>query len=300
MMNNSRQNALEHAVKSKSYWYQSWRQLKQNRLAMSSFVFLCLLILSALLLPLIASYSYHDQNIEKAFLPPLSGNHWFGTDDLGRDVFARLWVGARISLFIGFLAAFIDLVIGVVVGSISGYFGGKVDHILMRLVDILYGIPALLLVILLISVMEAGIFTIAVALAVTNWTNMARLVRGQILQLKSQEYILAAQAMGTPYHRIFTRHLLPNTLGVIIIRVTFNIPVAIFVEAFLSYLGLGVRLPMASWGVLAADGTNFFRTSPYLLLIPAFFISITMLAFNLLGDGLRDALDPQVRGKNVS
>jgi len=226
---------------------------------------------------------------------PFSKVHWFGTDYLGRDLFVRVWMGARVSLFIGVTIAFLDAVIGVTYGGIAGYFGGQVDNIMMRIVDILYGIPYLILVILLMVVMGQGLWTIITAMVMTGWVGMARIVRGQVLQLKEQEFVLAAKTLGASPGRIILRHLIPNALGPIIVSMTFDVPNAIFSEAFLSYIGLGIRAPLASWGTLANDATQVLLMYPMQLFIPGFFISVTMLAFNMLGDGLRDALDPRLR-----
>lgn len=217
-------------------------------------------------------------------------------------MFARTWYGARISLTIGVVAALIDLVIGVTVGGIAGYMAGRgkrgdrIDTIIMRVIEVLYGLPYLLVVILLMVVMEPGMLTIIIALSATGWTGMARLVRGQILQLKNQEFILAAQVLGAKFTRILLKHLIPNTIGVIIVNLTFTIPSAIFAESFLSFLGLGVQAPVASWGTMTNDGLGVILTGDWWrLFFPALMISLTMFAFNVFGDGLQDALDPRLR-----
>jgi len=279
---------------SMTYWQDAWRRLKMNKVAMASLVFLILLGIMAIIGPYMLPYKYSDQNLMMTNKPP-SAEHWFGTDYLGRDLFVRTWMGARISLTIGIAAALLDGIIGVIYGGISGYFGGQVDNVMMRIVDILYGIPYLILVILLMLVMGPGIVTIITAMVITGWVGMARLVRGQVLQLKEQEFVLAAKTLGASPARIILKHLIPNTLGPIIVSITFDVPAAIFTEAFLSYIGLGVQPPLASWGTLANDATNVLLMYPYQLFFPAFFISMTMLSFNLLGDGLRDALDPRLR-----
>jgi len=279
---------------SMTYWQDAWRRLKMNKVAMASLVFLILLGIMAIIGPYLLPYKYSDQSLMMTNKPP-SAEHWFGTDYLGRDLFVRTWMGARISLTIGIAAALLDGIIGVIYGGISGYFGGQVDNVMMRIVDILYGIPYLILVILLMLVMGPGIVTIITAMVITGWVGMARLVRGQVLQLKEQEFVMAAKTLGASPGRIIMKHLIPNTLGPIIVSITFDVPAAIFTEAFLSYIGLGVQPPLASWGTLANDATNVLLMYPYQLFFPAFFISITMLSFNLLGDGLRDALDPRLR-----
>lgn len=279
---------------STTYWQDAWRRLKQNKLAMSGLTLLVLISLMAIFGPLFSPYSYSDQVLANANQTP-SATHWFGTDNLGRDLFTRILYGARISLAIGVVASLINLSIGVVYGGISGYFGGRVDSILMRIVDILYGIPLLLYVILLMVVLKPGLTNIFIALGLVYWLRMARIVRGQVLSLREQEYVLAARLIGAGSWRIILRHLVPNAMGPIIVTLTLSIPEAIFTEAFLSFIGLGVSAPMASWGVLASESVAGLRSYPYQLLYPALAISITMLSFNFLGDGLRDALDPRMR-----
>lgn len=272
----------------------AWRRLKKNKLAMIGLYTILLIFLLALVGPLLFSGSYSDQNLMQTNKPP-SAEHWFGTDNLGRDLFIRVLYGARISLSIGVVASFLNLTIGVFYGGIAGFFGGRVDRIMMNIVDILYGIPVLLYVILLMVVLQPGLTNIFIALGIAYWLNMARIVRGQILSLKEQEYVIAARTIGASNWRILVHHLLPNSMGPIIITMTLAIPEAIFTEAFLSFIGLGVAAPMASWGVLASEGITSLRSYPFQLFFPAMAISLTMLAFNFLGDGLRDALDPRVR-----
>jgi dipeptide transport system permease protein len=278
-----------------SFWQQTWIHLFKNKLAMLGLVVIVLLALTAIFGPLLTDQSYSKQDLLNANQKP-SAEHWFGTDELGRDVFARILYGARISLFVGVVAALIDFLIGVVYGGIAGYFGGRIDNIMMRFVDILYGIPYLLVVILLMVVMGPGLLTIILALTATGWIGMARIVRGQVLQLKSAEYVLAARMLGAGSGYIIRKHLLPNALGVIIVQVTFSVPSAIFAEAFLSFLGLGIQPPLASWGTMANDALPTILSGHWWrLFYPAFFISMTMLAFNLLGDGLQNAVNPKQR-----
>lgn len=272
----------------------AWRRLKKNKLAMIGLCTILLIFLLAFVGPLLFSGSYSDQNLMQTNKPP-SAEHWFGTDSLGRDLFIRVLYGARISLSIGVVASFLNLTIGVFYGGIAGFFGGRIDRAMMNIVDILYGIPVLLYVILLMVVLQPGLTNIFIALGIAYWLNMARIVRGQILSLKEQEYVIAARTIGASNWRILVHHLLPNSMGPIIITMTLAIPEAIFTEAFLSFIGLGVAAPMASWGVLASEGITSLRSYPFQLFFPAMAISLTMLAFNFLGDGLRDALDPRVR-----
>ena len=277
-----------------TYWQDAWRRLKQNRLAMVGLWVIVAITLIAIFGPMFSPYSYSDQSLFDQNMY-ISREHWLGTDDLGRDLLTRIMYGARISLTVGFVASFINLTVGVVYGGISGYYGGQVDNVMMRIVEILSGIPLLLYVILLMVVLRPGLQNILIALGLVYWLGMARIVRGQILSLKEQDYVLAARTIGADNSRIIYKHLIPNAMGPIIVTATLNIPQAIFTEAFLSFIGLGVNAPMASWGVLANDALPSFRTYPWQLFFPAIAISITMLAFNFLGDGLRDALDPKQR-----
>ncbi len=279
---------------STSYWKDAWRRFKKNKLATFGVIVIVLLAVMAFIGEPISGESYDKTNLMNVNKSP-SADHWFGTDNLGRDVFARTWYGAKISLFIGLMASLIDLVIGVIWGAAAGFFGGKVDEYLMRIADILYGVPYLLVVILLMVIMPKGLWTMIIAMTITGWISMARIVRGQVMQLKSEEYILASSSLGASNSRLLFRHLIPNTLGPILVTLTLTIPTAIFTEAFLSYLGLGVPAPRASWGTMSSDALSAFQYYPYQLFFPAFFICLTILAFNVIGDGLRDALDPKER-----
>jgi dipeptide transport system permease protein len=279
-----------------TYWQDVWRRLRKNALAMTGLVFILLIALLSIFGPMISDYKYNEQNLETGKNLPPSAEHWFGTDDLGRDVFVRVCEGGRISLTIGLAAALIDLLIGVIYGGIAGFRGGRTDAVMMRIVDILWGLPYLLTVILLLVVLPPGIGTIILALTVTGWLNMARLVRGQVLQLKEQEFVLAARTLGASSRRILLRHLIPNAMGPIIVMLTLTVPSAIFAEAFLSFLGLGVQAPVASWGTMINDSLITVLSGEWWrLFFPALFLSLTMLAFNAFGDGLRDALDPKMR-----
>lgn len=271
---------------------QGWRQMKRNRLALWGMAIVIVMTALAVIGPLFSPYTYDEQNFAMANAWP-SAAHWFGTDSLGRDLFVRVLYGARISLSIGLVASLINVCIGVLYGGIAGLAGGRTERIMMHIVDVLYSIPMLLYVILLMVVFRPGLLNIYLALGISYWLNMARIVRGQILSLKKQEYVLAARSCGTSTWHILCRHMIPNCVGPIIVTLTLSIPDAIFTEAFLSFIGLGVSAPMASWGVLASDGISSMRSFPFQLFFPAAALSLTMLGFMFLGDGLRDALDPQ-------
>lgn len=285
---------------SMSYWKDAMRRLALNKVAIACFCFLMFIIVMCIVVPEVSPYTIEQMNVRHQnkgfFYDPGDGNiNYFGTDQLGRDIFVRVWSGARISMQIAFTAVAINCAIGVLYGGISGYAGGNVDNVMMRIVEIISGIPYLIIVLLLMSVMKPGISAIIIAYATVGWTGMARLVRGQVMTLKQQEYVIAAQTMGTKPLRIIFKHLLPNTLSVVIVNITLAIPNVIFTEAFLSFLGLGVPIPTATWGNLAYDGVSVFQQYPHMLFIPAAFISLTMLSFNLLGDALRDVFDPRLR-----
>ena len=277
-----------------SFWQDAWIRFKKNKAALTGFGILICLLTMAAIGPSLTEFTYYETYLSNKNLPP-SSEHWFGTDDLGRDMFTRAWYGARISLFVGICAATIDLILGVLWGSTAAYMGGRVDEIMMRIADILYGLPYLLVVIMLMVVLGAGLLPIIIALTITGWINMARIVRGQILLLKKLDFVQAAHALGASPTRILLKHLIPNAIGPILVTVTLTIPTAIFAEAFLSFLGLGIQAPVASWGTMASDGLPAMRYYPWRLFFPATLISLTMLAFNLVGDGMRDALDPKLR-----
>lgn len=220
---------------------------------------------------------------------------WFGTDELGRDQWTRVWTGARLSLFIGLIAALIDLVVGVTYGAIAGYFGGKVDMILMRVLEVISGIPGMVIIIIFLLVFDPGIMPITMAIAITGWIGMARVVRSQFFKLKNQEFVLAARTIGSPDGRMIWKHFIPNILGQIIIMITFSIPSAIFYEAFLAFIGLGIPAPYASLGVLINDGYKLMKTGTYLMIVPSIVISLLMLSLNIFANGLRDAVDPKMK-----
>ena len=286
---------------STSYWRDAMHRLSKNKAAMVCLVIIVIIGLMSIFVPIFSPYTISEQHLTHTdakmfFVDPVDGHmHIFGTDSLGRDIFTRIWSGGRVSLFIAISAVFINFIVGVIYGGISGYVGGSVDNILMRIIEIINGIPYLIIVVLLMMVLPPGAMTMVIAYAAVGWTGMARLVRGQIMSLKQQDYVVAAKVMGARPARIIGKHLLPNTLSIVIVDLTLAIPSAIFTEAFLSYIGLGVPVPMASWGILANDGSRVFQMYPSQLIIPAICISLTMLSFNLLGDGLRDALDPKLR-----
>lgn len=278
-----------------SYWQDAWKRLVKNKMAMLGLGFLIILTIMAIFGPILSPYNVNTQDLPNQYQPP-SADHWFGTDNAGRDIFTRTWYGARISLFVGLMAALIDVTIGIIWGGISGYKGGRTDNVMMRIIEILYGLPYLLVVILLLVVLGPSLATIIIALSVTGWVGMARIVRGQVLQIKNYEFVLASKSFGTKSSRIIRKNLLPNTMGPIIVQMTLTVPSAIFAEAFLSFIGLGIQSPFASWGVMANDALGAILSGHWwTLFFPAFFISFTMFAFNVLGDGLQDALDPKLR-----
>lgn len=283
---------------SKSYWEDAWSRFKKDPLAMMGLCFVIIITIAAIcgpwLIDYFYGYTYDGQNIENGNQGP-SVEHWFGTDKFGRDIFTRTLYGARISLTIGFVAAAINMVIGVIYGGISGYFGGRIDMILMRIVDMLIGIPDLLYIILVMMFLGNSLQSILIALCMTSWIGTARIVRSQVMTQKHQDYALAARCVGSSKFRILFKHLFPNSMGPIIVTVTFLVPSAIFAEAFLSFLGIGIQVPIASWGTLVNDAIPTLFTEPYQMLFPALAISLTMFSLNFIGDGLRDALDPRLK-----
>ncbi len=277
-----------------SYWQDAWRRLKQNRVAMASLLFILVLTAFAIVAPMMSSSTHSDVDFGVMNQGP-SAEHWFGTDNLGRDLWCRVWMGARVSLFIALVAAVVQSTIGIIIGGVSGFFGGKIDLFLMRASDIIDSIPFLVYVILIMMIMGSGMAPIIIAFALTGWIRMARLVRGQALSLKESDYVMASKGLGGSNMRIIIKHMVPNMLGVIIVTLTMSIPTAIFTEAYLSYIGIGLQPPLTSWGQLANIGATVIKTYPYQMIIPAIFISLTMLSMQLFGDGLRDALDPKLR-----
>lgn len=279
---------------SKTYWADVWSRLKTDRLAMLGLLTITVIMLLAVFAPVLSHYKYDEMDFNFSNDPP-SLTHWFGCDMLGRDLFVRVMYGARISLAVGFLASFIELFIGIIYGGISGFKGGKVDDVMMRIVDVIYSVPAMIYVILLMVVVGPGLKSIFITLGISYWAPMARMVRAEVMRLKNEEFVIAARVTGASSARILLRHIIPNAMGAVLVTLTFSVPGAIFTEAFLSFVGLGVSAPMASWGVLSSDAIDALAVYPYQLFFPAAAISITILAFNFLGDGLRDALDPKLR-----
>jgi oligopeptide transport system permease protein len=272
-----------------SLWSDAWHRLRRNRLALAGGIFLITLSLLCAFGP-IFSQAYQEQDLELGATPP-SAQHWLGTDTLGRDLFARTLYGGRISLTVGLVATFVALTIGVTYGAISGFAGGKVDAAMMRIVDILYALPFAIFVILLMVFFGRNIFLLFFAIGAVEWLTMARIVRGQVMSIKRMEFIEAARALGLSHRRIIFRHVIPNVLGPVIVYTTLTIPAVMLLEAFLSFLGLGVQAPMSSWGVLIQDGAEKMEEFWWLLVFPGTLFSLTLFSLNFLGDGLRDALD---------
>tara|TARA_B100000989_G_scaffold129333_1_gene96080 strand:+ start:558 stop:1409 length:852 start_codon:yes stop_codon:yes gene_type:complete len=275
-----------------SLWQDALRRLIQNRAAMIGGITVLVLIILAIFAPWIAPYSYSYQNLDLGASPP-SAEHLLGTDVLGRDLLSRLLYGARISLLVGFVATGVALVIGVSWGIIAGYFGGRVDSIMMRIVDVLYGLPFIIFIILLMVIFGRNIWLLFAAIGAVEWLTMARIVRAQVIGLKNQEFVQAAQVMGVSNFSMFRRHILPNILGPIAIYATLTIPQVMLLEAFLSFLGLGIQPPMSSWGTLIRYGVESMEEYYWLLIYPGLTFTITLFALNFFGDGLRDALDPK-------
>lgn len=285
-------NPLMHFEQGRSLWQDAWTRLRRNRAAILGLVILICMTLLAALAEWISPYSYETQDLALGAAPP-STAHWLGTDTLGRDLFTRLLYGGRVSLMVGFLATAVALVIGVSWGLIAGYLGGKVDIVMMRIVDILYALPFTIFIILLMVLFGQNIYLLFLAIGAVEWLTMARIVRGQVLTIRHQEYIEAAITMGLPANRIMLHHVLPNVLGPIIVYTTLTIPNVILLESFLSFLGLGIQPPFSSWGILISTGVESMEEYPWLLLFPACVLSLTLFSLNFLGDGLRDALDPK-------
>lgn len=287
-------NAEFIAVESKTFFQDAWRNFRRNKLALVSLCFIILMCLLAIFVPIFSPYTYDGMDTTALNQLP-SLQHWFGTDKFGRDIFVRVMYGARISLSVGFAAAGINLVIGVVYGGIAGYVGGKADLIMMRVVDMLYSIPSLLYIILIMLVFGSNMFSVLLGICVSSWVGMARLVRTQVMSLKEQEFSLAAAVMGASRSRILFKHLIINSIGPIIVSLTMMVPSAIFQESFLGFVGIGISAPMSSWGTLANEARMVLNSYPIQIVWPVLSICLTMLALNFLGDGLGEALDPKKR-----
>ncbi|MCH9797607.1 ABC transporter permease [Porticoccus sp.] len=275
-----------------SLWSDGWIRLKKNKLAIASLFILGFLCITAVLTPIIAPYGYEEQNLLLGAVPP-SSDHWLGTDVFGRDMLTRIMYGSRISLAVGFIASGVALCIGVLWGALSGYSGGRIDAFMMRIVDILYALPFMIFIILLMVIFGRNLLLLFLAIGAVEWLTMARIVRGQVLTIKQQDFIEAATSLGLSHWTIIRRHIIPNTLSPVIVYATLTVPSVMLLEAFLSFLGLGIQPPQSSWGLLISYGVETMEEYPWLIFFPGLFLSITLFSLNFLGDGLRDALDPR-------
>ena len=281
------------SLKGRSLYYDAWLRFRQNKLAMTSLFGLVLIVLTVIITPWFSPYTFSGQSLAMQNLAP-SIHHWFGTDNLGRDVFTRTMMGGRITLEIGLVATIVSVLIGTIFGSLAGFIGGKVDAVMMRIVDVLYGLPFMFFAILLVTVFGRNFILVFVAIGAVSWLDMARVVRGQTLGLKNKEFIEAAHAIGVKESTIVFRHIIRNLVGIVAVYITLTVPVVIMTAAFLSYLGLGVQAPMTSWGALISEGVGVISYGYWwLLVIPSIFLSFTLLCFNFVGNGLREALDPR-------
>lgn len=281
---------IEDLEQGSSLWRDAWHRLSKNKIAVFGGTVLIVLAVACIVGPWLSPYGYEDNNLDNTFSPPTMA-HWLGTDQLGRDLLVRLLVGGRISIGVGLCATAVALTIGVVYGAVAGFFGGKIDSLMMRIVDIMYALPFTIFVILLMVFFGREIWLLFLAIGAVEWLTMARIVRGQIMTLKKMEFIEAARSLGLGKRRIIFRHMIPNVLGPIIVYTTLTIPAVMLLEAFLSFLGLGVQPPLSSWGVLIKDGAEKMEEYPWLLIFPGTVFSLTLFSLNFLGDGLRDALD---------
>ena len=277
--------------KGSSLWKDAWIKLSKNRLALVGLGLLVILIVTSLLTPIIAPYGYEAQNLDMGATAPLQ--HWLGTDIFGRDMLTRIMYGGRVSLMVGFIATAVALVIGILWGATAGFFGGRLDAIMMRIVDVLYALPFMIFIILLMVVFGRNILLLFFAIGAVEWLTMARIVRSQVMALRNQEFVEAASSLGLSQWTIIRRHIIPNTLGPVIVYTTLTIPSVMLLEAFLSFLGLGIQPPQSSWGLLINYGVETMEEYPWLLIFPGLALSLTLFALNFLGDGLRDALDPR-------
>jgi oligopeptide transport system permease protein len=277
------------------FWGDAWRRLRRNRIAVAAGGVIILVLVLAVVGPLLTPYTSIGQNLARQYETPSLSGFWFGTDEFGRSMFDRVWIGTRVSLYIAALVTIMDLGVGLTYGAVSGYYGGRVDNIMQRIVEILVGIPILIVAILSMLILKPGILSLTIAIGLTGWTSSARLIRGQVLRLKEQEFFLASRSLGANTFRLITKHLIPNVFYILIITLMYTVPYAVFFEAFLSFIGLGIQPPAASLGALINDGAHQMRFYPYMLIFPAAVLVAITISFRLLGDGLRDALDPRMR-----
>lgn len=284
--------SIDSAEKGRSLWQDALARLMKNKMAVIGLVYILIQFILAIFAPWIAPYPYEETDLILGAVPP-SAEHWFGTDDLGRDLFTRVLYGSRMSLAVGVVATTVSVIIGVAYGAISGYLGGKVDNIMMRALEVLYAMPFIFFVIILMVMFGRNIILMFIALGAIQWLTMARIVRGQVISLKKMEYVEAARSTGVSPRKIIFKHLVPNTVGPVIIYTTLTVPAVILEEAFLSFLGLGVQEPMSSWGTLINDGVAAMEIYPWVLIYPCLTLMAALLALNFLGDGLREALDPK-------
>jgi oligopeptide transport system permease protein len=278
-----------------SFWADAWRRLKRNRVALTAGGVILLVLTLAAAGPWVTPYTPFEQVLERQFRKPSLSGFWFGTDEFGRSMFDRVWVGTRVSLYIAALVTAMDIAIGMSYGAVSGYYGGRVDNVMQRIVEILVGIPILVVAVLTMLILEPGILSLTIAIGATGWTSSARLIRGQVLRLKEQEFFLASRSLGANTFRLISKHLIPNVFYIVIITLMYTVPTAVFFEAILSFIGLGIQPPNASLGALINDGADQMRYFPHLLIYPAAVLVMITISFRILGDGLRDALDPRMR-----
>ncbi|OOR99565.1 peptide ABC transporter permease [Haemophilus paracuniculus] len=284
------------ALQGRSLWQDARRRFWQNKAAVASLITLGLIILFITFVPMLMPFSYEDTDWNMMSMPPdFESMHYFGTDSSGRDLMVRVAIGGRVSLLVGIAGALIAVIIGTIYGAVAGYLGGKVDSVMMRIIEILASFPFMFFVILLVTFFGQNILLIFVAIGMIAWLSLARIVRGQTLSLKNKEFIEAAIVCGVPRHQIILRHIIPNVMGIVVVYASLEVPSLILFESFLSFLGLGTQEPMSSWGALLSDGATQMEVSPWLLFFPAFFLCLTLFCFNFIGDGLRDALDPKDR-----